>query len=456
MRLTPPPFEIDPEHPFLNDALSREQFGVSLTNLIKRINERLVICIDAPWGEGKTTFVKMWRGSLAKDGIKSVYFDAFANDYIDDAFIAIINEIVSLVEKEAKENASLKPKLEDLKNKASKVGAQILSFAARFGVKAATLGLLKNSDIEELEAIKDEIASGASDIASKFIRDKIANHTAERENICSFRENLQELAQSIIKDSGNPLVIIIDELDRCKPTYAIEVIERIKHLFSVEGIVFVLSMNKQQLEETIKCVYGQKIDAINYLQKFIDVVCVLPKDRKPRQLNDFRKYCDRLFREYELDTWDGRDNLIVAMSVLARAFDLSLRQLEKCFACLAIFYASIREGSLWPEPIIAFLSIIKTISPYMYDQLQRKQLSYQDLVASLNIVEFISDDNMAADLSRIMFWVKLCVYTDVEFTSSNQKDQMLKQFENISFHYHIERRDAIPYICSFFDIAQVN
>ena len=56
--------------------------------------------------------------------------------------------------------------------------------------------------------------------------------------------------------TSKKLVFLIDELDRCRPTYAVETIEKIKHLFSVPGIIWVLVMNKEQIESSIQKVYG--------------------------------------------------------------------------------------------------------------------------------------------------------------------------------------------------------
>jgi predicted KAP-like P-loop ATPase len=64
-------------------------------------------------------------------------------------------------------------------------------------------------------------------------------------------------------------VFVIDELDRCRPPFAPEVLENIKHLFSVPNIVFILSMNRSQIEESIRCEYGTQVHASKYLQKFV-------------------------------------------------------------------------------------------------------------------------------------------------------------------------------------------
>ncbi len=139
-------------------------------------------------------------------------------------------------------------------------------------------------------------------MAEKFIEERISSHAKDVALIQSFKEMLSELPSKLQEDNEErPLVIIIDELDRCKPTFAVEMIEKIKHLFSVQHIVFVVVMNKSQLEESIKCIYGQNIDAYTYLQKFIHLEMRLPKRTGERFENDLVTYSNKLFELHEIE-----------------------------------------------------------------------------------------------------------------------------------------------------------
>ena len=455
MRLSTPPLEIDDQNPYKNDVLNREQFGEQLINLITRTKEELVICLDAPWGEGKTTFVRMWQGHLLKKQIRSIYFDAFANDYIDNAFIAIASEIVALVEEKFDEGSPPKTKLSEFKKKASKIGAQLLPWATKLGIRAATLNVIKDSDIEELIDIKDDIAKSTSNIVSKFIEDRISEHAQEIENVESYKKTLEQLAKQMSEDTGNPLVIIIDELDRCKPTYAVSVIERIKHLFSVKNIVFMLVMHKKQLEEAIKCVYGLNIDATSYIQKFISIDCILPKNTEMQQINDYQKYCKRLYDLHELDSLKDESQLLDSLCILAREFDLSLRQLEKTFTYISIFHASVSERYLRLEPIICFLSIMKVIKPEIYRGLKNRTLSFGDLKENLNLQEPTGNGAEIRKFSRILFWMKFCLLSDEEYKTSDLLKEFNQVDSDLSIKYNIERQRIIPLYCDIFDLVQL-
>ena len=268
MRLVTPPLIVKENDSFKNDALDRKTYGDALLSLVVRSKDELVISLDGKWGEGKTTFVKMWQGLLSEKDIPNIYIDAFSNDYLDDAFISVVSAITNYAETHIVKGHQ--EKIAELKNKAKKVGGQLLSWSAKIGIKAATLGVIKDAEIEELKDIKGEMAKSVSDLLGGFIEERINSHSKDVALIQSFRELLSGLPSKLVADREKPLVIIIDELDRCKPTFAVEIIEKIKHLFSVKNVVFILVMNMAQLEESIKSVYGQNIDAHTYLQKFIN------------------------------------------------------------------------------------------------------------------------------------------------------------------------------------------
>jgi predicted KAP-like P-loop ATPase len=260
MKLVTPSLVVDGSDGFRNDVLQRQQFGDALSNLVTRSTDELVISLDGKWGEGKTTFVKMWQGLLRENGIPSIYIDAFQNDYTEDAFISIASAITSYVDQHSIEDQ----KSSNLKEKARKVGVRLLSWTAKIGIKAATLGIIKESDIDALSEIGEDVAADTSETIADLVKERLSAHDKETELIRSFRDALSDMPATIMDNSSGRLVIIIDELDRCKPSFAVEVLEKIKHLFSVKNIVFILVMHKQQLEEAIRSVYGSNIDAHTY------------------------------------------------------------------------------------------------------------------------------------------------------------------------------------------------
>ncbi len=118
-----------------------------------------------------------------------------------------------------------------------------------------------------------------------------------RDNDDSIKTRIDKLQSTLHKcirnKSQNKVVVIVDELDRCKPTFAIQLPEVVKHLFNVKGLVFIFSLNIGKLQHCVKTVYGQGFDAIDYLGRFFDYVSILPKG------ND-KKLMEKYAKEYEL------------------------------------------------------------------------------------------------------------------------------------------------------------
>ncbi len=374
MKILPPIIDSHKSDPFKGDALDRIKYGEGLMNLVTSTNEPLVIALDAPWGEGKTTFVKMWQAQLEQSNVPTIYIDAFAYDYIDDAFVLLAGAITAY----AKEQDVT---IEELKTQIKEVGVNLLDLATDVALKIASGGTLDKNTIKELtENLVDKRLNAYGD------------HT---ETFAQFRKQLSKLPKELHKKSNKEstateddhnsksLVIIIDELDRCKPPFAVHLIETIKHFFSVNSVVFVLAMNKTQLENAIKGVYGQETDAKTYLQKFIAIETTLPNN-KDLETGTVVQYAQKLFKHHGFSLLEqfGRDGLEqLEIIPLSHYFKLSLRQIERVFTNIALFY--ICHPKVEPLPIVSILAALKVVDHSFFNKLvqitektAKKQLSF--------------------------------------------------------------------------------
>jgi predicted KAP-like P-loop ATPase len=258
MRIFPAALEIDPLEGFdpQKDIFKRSELGRGLTNIVSSVSDPLVVALDGQWGSGKTTFLKMWAGELRKVGIPVIYFDAFANDYAEDAFTAIAGEIIGLVEEARKAATSAGKKF--LKNA---VGASriVLRSGLKLGVKAATMGAVDTADFSRLGS---DIASEASKLTDEYIGTLLTSQTKNKQTISAFHQALTDLPAILTVPQGDtrPLIFIIDELDRCRPLFALQILERIKHFFAVPNVHFILGVNLFQLQNSVRLAYGQGID----------------------------------------------------------------------------------------------------------------------------------------------------------------------------------------------------
>lgn len=144
--------------------------------------------------------------------------------------------------------------------------------------------------------IESEITKDVSTLLSTCASAALKEHTDKRLAIQTFKKNLSALVQHIEKVSSVrlPIFIFVDELDRCRPTYAIELLENIKHLFGVEGVYFVVATNIGQLSHSVSALYGDKFNAEQYLKRFFDQEYLLPSPKN-------EKFASHLFSLHGLD-----------------------------------------------------------------------------------------------------------------------------------------------------------
>lgn len=447
MRLLTPEIIIEKDDPFKNDRLNRKPFAESLMSLITHIEDNLVLSLDGQWGDGKTTFVKMWQVLLEKNGIKTIYFDAFTNDYFDDPFVALVGNITSLLEK-----ANPKRKqMQELKAKASKVGVQLLSLGARVGIKAATLGILKDTEIDQLKGVVGDIASSTSNFASKIIEEKLNTYKGDVDAIKEFKDKLQEIAEETFVKNKKPVVFIVDELDRCKPIYALNLMEKIKHLFSVKHIVFLLVMHKEQLEQSVRCLYGPNIDAGTYLQKFINIEWKLPKNEEDRFESDYQKYCTTLLELHELDTGDNPRYLQEYMELFARGLKFTLRDLQRCYTNLVLFYSASRN-MFKNDSLVALLVALKVKKPDLFEALKSRTLSLKELLDNLGFDRFYFKQDDVHRIDILKRFLRVCLLPTEEFEKLDEKSDEKNISSNWNFNLGMSgRTNVLPYLCRQFE-----
>ena len=371
---------------FKNDKLRRQAYIEDLSALIENLHEPLTLSINGSWGCGKTTFVKMWQAYLQKEkDIKSIYFSAWEDDFSKEPLIAILGEIrryINEISNETKKQ-TFEAKFSEIKD----CSAKILKRALPAFLSGMTAGAL-NFDEGFERAIGTLIESSTKEL--------IEQHSANKELMVKFKESLKQLIEII--DDSKPFVIFVDELDRCRPLYAIEFLERIKHIFGVEKLIFVLSIDKNQLAESIKSQYGA-IDTDNYLRRFVDLEFEL------KNPNIF-EFCEYLYHQFSLDEVLHRNGFqhkddckIFLIKFLAYSLDLSLREIEQIFTKMKIIFISsyISNDNIFVETLILLL-IVKMKLPNEYDLLIKGQADTQKLVEKLtNKNELIYVDENTED-----------------------------------------------------------
>ena len=257
MKIRPADIEIPKCNPFKHDLLDRKGTILTLTNLLQNLESPYTMSIDASWGNGKTTFLNMWKQHLRNEGFPVVSFNAWETDFTGSPLVALTSELIEELKRlDDNDDLGIKaletkiPKI--LKIALTKVVPGLISLAG------GVVSIQTNDPAVGLAATT--ISSGLSVAMEETTKDEPQNDSPEpntyldaKAAIIDFRTELRNTACALSsKHDNKPLIIAIDELDRCRPPYAVELLEIAKHFFSVDNIVFVLAIDKAQLIHAIK------------------------------------------------------------------------------------------------------------------------------------------------------------------------------------------------------------
>ena len=252
---------------YKNDSIGRNADVFRFISILDAVEDAYSIALEGNWGSGKTFFVKQTKMVMDaynehihfyegddREIIKSVhvdnlsidlskiqpqvcvYYDAWENDNDDDPILSLMYTILNSIDED-------------------------FSFREHSLLKIAA-GLMEAFTGRDWEQIVDALKG-----KEPFDELKQSKNMEIRVN---------DFLQSLLPEHGNRLVVFIDELDRCKPSYAVRLLERIKHYFSNDQITFVFSVNVNELQHTIRKYYGNDFNASRYLDRFFDLRVTLP------------------------------------------------------------------------------------------------------------------------------------------------------------------------------------
>lgn len=366
IRIQPEMAAVPENNPFKHDLLNRKTAIEALTNVISNIEGPCVMAVDAPWGMGKTTFIRMWEQYLRDKAFPVASFNAWETDYFANPFSALSGEFLQELGK-FKRNL---PQLEALGKAVQSISSMMPTLIPVIS-SAIDGGMLGKSIVKAVE-----------DYAAKESKDR----RSTRRELEKFRKALDETARKLAEFQKHPLVIIIDELDRCRPLYAIELLELTKHFFSVDHIVFVLAINLTELSHSVRAVYGEQFNASNYLERFFDIDFKLPDvNREKFILSNFQAMkIDQYFKRTEDESAAENFPAIakVFSSFLGKA-DISLREISQVMRRLGLVIAALPNNRPFLGWGSAMALIIRTIDFDLYERFMRLEVDDQEVIDSI-------------------------------------------------------------------------
>jgi len=246
------------------DDFQRKNIAEKAISLLTADIDVSPMVIDGSWGTGKTEFChKLINLMKIKEPEKHniIYIDAFQADHADEPLLTVLAEVLKLISDDKRDGI-----------------IQKILPAIRYGLKTsakATLGhILRQDSTEVLDEFEKEITQAAGKTIDASVESLLKDHIKASESLETLKTTLKEIA------TEKPIILFIDELDRCRPDFAVNMLEMIKHTFDVEGVNFVLITNTTQLKASINHCYGDSVDAQRYLDKFLKFTFKLPHQFK--------------------------------------------------------------------------------------------------------------------------------------------------------------------------------
>ena len=365
--LSCPEIEVPKDNPFENDLLGRLDTVENYTKLLSIVQGPGVISINATWGDGKTTFMKMWAAHLRKNDFIVTDLNVWDSDYNDNP----LNAITSVLTEQL------------LKLKSKKIDGH--KYATLLKTAVFTLSAISMFSPTGISKISE---TGAG-LAEKHLK---AQEEANK-SVHEFRKQLGEIASETSQEqNGHSIIVMIDELDRCRPPYAITFLEIAKHLFNVEHVVFVLAINKNQLEKSICAIYGNEFDSQDYLRRFLNRELQLPKPT-PECIKtlinhniDTTELGQFLFRRYkngENEADKVRNYLNPILLDFFSTPNISLRRILQAINNLGLLIAMINEDDPFFVYGVALALVLHTVDVNTYQRFSKGQIDDKILVDTI-------------------------------------------------------------------------
>ncbi|WP_323918559.1 KAP family P-loop NTPase fold protein [Aeromonas veronii] len=402
------------------DRLERARYAEFLTNYLAAEGKQrnYVLNLNAEWGAGKTWFIKRWYMEL-KAHYPTVYIDAWQQDFSDDPLLTVISSIIE----QLKDATGNKVAIPD-------------------GVKSKLLGLLKVGGKLVLKSaikkagLEDGDFSMEGEDADKLVDTLCSNHKERYESIQYLKQEIRQWVEGAVGLSEGeldyPAFILIDELDRCRPSYAVEMLETIKHIFDIPKVVFVLATDTEQLQHAIKVIYGEGFDAQTYLGRFFKRRFYLNKCPSHFLIEEFVADRFELLCSKTFHCFSDASDFSKTIAKVVDAYHLSARETESFLDTLFAVLHSVSERSIDIIYLSALL-IMHAKVPAAYIVLRSGGKLLDAEIDKINV----NKDNIFSFKNKAKLSMVINYWSDIE--SGRNEKVILKNDDFYAYIVHVNK-----------------
>lgn len=375
------------ESPFEGDEFARIGTASILKDIVDTLDEGCVIGLNGKWGTGKSAFISMWSRYMEASGYTVINCNAWENDSLQNPLLGIISEYKKVSNMIGSE-------------KHKKAFDAVLKTLNVRTCWSMTNDYIRNRvGIDVKEYIKEN-----DDSVERALSECLTEYEESTKALKNFKEALSRYVK--VCSSNHPLIFVIDELDRCNPTYAVKTLEIIKHMFSVPRVVFVLAIDKEQLCHSINGYFGsEKFNSEEYLRRFIDVEYHLPKADSDKVVNVImeRFNYDKIYGTEQKDI-NRKGELSDLFEILYEEQNLSIRQLEKYLLFTRIVINTSKSLG-YHDCTIALLAYMKIFNVLSIEDFAYSRMSENDFISKLEDSfsdRILDDDNFVFGIIELL------------------------------------------------------
>jgi tetratricopeptide (TPR) repeat protein len=309
----------------LDDHLGFARFAVPLADYIAAMRPDQTpwtVGVYGEWGSGKTSFLKQVSAALTERGIEPVWFNAWKYAREEDLWQALIQTVLDQVRVAGPvhrrvwvklriwfRSLNLRSGLLDLSRKlfwlSFRIGLIVLALymaatLVKSGPDPSALSALKGSwlaDLLQQPWARAVVAIGATlaakpeslfkifDVRLGFDLSAFQKKRSYREKVAfleEFSEDFRDIIRIVCR--RRPLVVVIDDLDRCLPEQTLQIVETMKLFLDVQGCVFLVAVDRDIIENAVSVRYKDLTsqDALlrriseTYFEKIVQLPFSLP------------------------------------------------------------------------------------------------------------------------------------------------------------------------------------
>ncbi|WP_350595205.1 MULTISPECIES: KAP family NTPase [unclassified Pseudoalteromonas] len=425
------------------DEFKRKGIAEKAISLLQADINISPMVIDGSWGTGKTEFCyKLINLMHGNDSHHLIYIDAFKADHADDPLMTVLAEVIKVLPDDESKQSFMKKALP----------------AVRYGFKASAKAVVAHALKQDFADVADdfdkEIQKAADKAIDATVESVLKDHVKAEKNLKALQNALAEIA------AIKPIVLFVDELDRCRPNFAVDMLEIIKHTFDVEGVGFVLITNTKQLKASINHCYGHAVDAQRYLDKFVKFTIALPEtvdtNAHRESIAAIEHYKNLVRSSHVLEDMKLYEcGSIRTIKQIIIANRLSLREVETIVRHIEIYVTLAQSNNLQSNTnfgykVLTILAIaIYSIQPEVAFSILQKRIDAKDIGNCLGISSLSNDIQGRPDEHELICYMLGCtaLHNKEHFTPTDNVD-VWKEESARYFQGGYWRTDDFASICA--------